>query len=350
MATGITLDLNGSQPGTDLILNVTLGTSTLAPNAIVEGSGDFGGQTLTITTNLLPNLSQALLGGIAFDPSGTSFQLVGNQIQDSGGHVLGTITPAGLLTPFTITFTSQAHASEVQTIVQHLVLNGGALGSILQGSTILTYDLGGVAAHETVGLNVLPCFLRGTRVLARQGECPVEELEAGDEVFTLNGGWQPLRWVGRSRTAGPQVGAAAPVRIRAGAFGPGLPARDVCISPDHGVFFRDRLIPVKRLVNGTTVFHDQEIDTVQYFHLLLDRHAVIFSEGLATESYCPHENLGGFENLGDCPEPLLEAIRAGDAECLRDAYPRIDAGPAVETARALLARRAPAEAILRAAG
>jgi len=35
---------------------------------------------------------------------------------------------------------------------------------------------------------------------------------------------------------------------------------------------------------------------------------------------------------------LLNAIRAGTAECLKECYPRRITGPIVETARALLAR------------
>ncbi|AKH38603.1 MULTISPECIES: Hint domain-containing protein [Nitrosomonas] len=195
------------------------------------------------------------------------------------------------------------------------------------------------------------CFLRGTRVLTRHGYCPVEELAVGDEVRTLSGGWQPLRWIGRQRITTPfGLAKGAPVRITAGAFGPALPERDVCVSQDHAVFFRNQLIPARFLVNGVTVFHDTSIDNIEYFHLLLDRHAVIFSEGLATESYVPCENIDWFDNTAECPQALLNAIRAGTAECLLECYPRKTTGPAVEAARALLARFAPADAKNRAVG
>ncbi|SDW97531.1 Hint domain-containing protein [Nitrosomonas communis] len=195
------------------------------------------------------------------------------------------------------------------------------------------------------------CFLRGTRVLTRHGYCPVEELAVGDEVRTLSGGWQPLRWIGRQRITTPfGLAKGAPVRITAGAFGPALPERDVCVSQDHAIFFRNQLIPARFLVNGVTVFHDTSIENIEYFHLLLDRHAVIFSEGLATESYVPCENIDWFDNTAECPQVLLNAIRAGTAECLNECYPRKTTGPAVEAARALLARFAPADAKERAVG
>ncbi|MDV6344199.1 Hint domain-containing protein [Nitrosomonas sp. Is37] len=132
----------------------------------------------------------------------------------------------------------------------------------------------------------------------------------------------------------------APVRIIAGAFGPALLERDVFVSQDHAIFFRNQLIPAKSLINGVTVFRDTTVKDIEYFHLLLDRHDVIFSEGLATESYVPCENIDWFDNTSEYPEALLNAIRAGTAECLNESYPRRVTGPIVETARARLARLA----------
>ena len=44
-----------------------------------------------------------------------------------------------------------------------------------------------------------------------------------------------------------------PVRVRAGAFGENTPARDLWLSPDHAVFVNDVLVPVKLLINGTSI-------------------------------------------------------------------------------------------------
>lgn len=209
----------------------------------------------------------------------------------------------------------------------------------------------GTKVSNTVELSSIACFLRGTRVLTRHGYCPVEELAVGDEVRTLSGNWQPLRWIGHQSVVTPfGLAKSAPVRITAGAFGPALPERDVCVSPDHAIFFRNQLIPAKFLVNGVTIFRDTSIENIEYFHLLLDQHAVIFSEGLATESYVPCENIDWFDNTAECPQALLNAIRAGTAECLNECYPRKTTGRAVEAARALLTRFAPADAKDRAVG
>jgi hypothetical protein len=75
-----------------------------------------------------------------------------------------------------------------------------------------------------------------------------------------------------------------PVRISAGAFGAGLPRRDLVLSPDHAVFVDDVLIPVKRLINRTTV-RQEPAGVVRYHHIALARHDVLLAEGLAAESY-----------------------------------------------------------------
>lgn len=184
------------------------------------------------------------------------------------------------------------------------------------------------------------CFLSGTRILTRAGYHPVESLAVGDEILTMNHGWQPVRWLGvmeRGKHFGSFRKEDLPIRIVRDAFGPDLPARDLRVSPQHAVFFRDHLIPAERLVNGETVIRDESVETIQYYHVLLDRHAVIFSEGLPTESYVPQENLESFDNSATCPQELRKDIVV-PIGIYSDCYPRALQGSVVETARAVLAR------------
>jgi hypothetical protein len=143
-----------------------------------------------------------------------------------------------------------------------------------------------------VTLEQVPCFTAGTRILTIHGEVAVEDLRPGDLVQTHDEGFQPLRWVG-SRTVAAE-GAFAPVKIRAGTFGPHGTLR---LSPQHRVLVRDALaelmfgeaevlVAAKDLVNGRSVTQVEDGE-VTYVHLLFDRHQVVYSEGLATESYLP---------------------------------------------------------------
>ena len=69
-------------------------------------------------------------------------------------------------------------------------------------------------------------------------------LAEGDLVRTLDHGLQPVRWVGARRLSAAELAAAEklrPIRIRAGALGPGTPRADLLVSPQHRVLVRSRI-------------------------------------------------------------------------------------------------------------
>lgn len=136
------------------------------------------------------------------------------------------------------------------------------------------------------------CFTTGTLIETDRGPVPVEALRAGALVRTMDHGLQPLRAV-MFRTV-PAEGALAPIRFAAGALGN---TRALTVSPQHrmviadwraDVFFGESevFVAAKHLVNGTTVCRVPG-GVVTYFHLLFDRHEVVFSEGVPSESHLP---------------------------------------------------------------
>jgi hypothetical protein len=66
----------------------------------------------------------------------------------------------------------------------------------------------GHTSNAVVTFNSIPCFVAGTLIRTEHGETPVEDIKAGDLVFTHDDGLQPIRWVGR-RTVSAE-GALAP--------------------------------------------------------------------------------------------------------------------------------------------
>lgn len=152
---------------------------------------------------------------------------------------------------------------------------------------------------ETVKFHVI-CFVRGTRIKTLAGEVAVEELARGDRVLTLDNGYQPIRWIGSTKRAAQ--GHLAPVRIKAGVLGNGC---DLLVSPQHRLLLRglqaemmfgeeEVLVPAKSLLNDQTVLR-QEGGEVEYFHILFDRHEIIFAEGALAESF--HPGLEGWKAL-----------------------------------------------------
>ncbi|WP_421702503.1 Hint domain-containing protein [Aliiroseovarius sp.] len=155
-----------------------------------------------------------------------------------------------------------------------------------------TIDDGNNVDTGFVLVDSIPCFVAGTLIATPHGDKRVESLEPGDMVLTHDNGPQPLRWIGR-RTV-PAEGSFAPIRIAADTFGR---HGELLLSPQHRVLIRDALaellfgetevlVAAKDLVNDRSV-RRIEGGEVEYVHLLFDQHEVIFSEGLATESFLP---------------------------------------------------------------
>jgi hypothetical protein len=146
-----------------------------------------------------------------------------------------------------------------------------------------------------------PCFTTGTLILTLDGALPVEFLQVGDRVITRDHGAQVLRWVGSVRVSPARMAAEPafrPIRLRRGALGPGRPERDLLLSPQHRLLIRDWraevlfgaeevLATARHLVNGTTIATAYDVAEVSYFHLLFDRHEIVYAEGVEAESFLP---------------------------------------------------------------
>ncbi len=181
------------------------------------------------------------------------------------------------------------------TLVSNLNLPVGLTGHF----TTATDGNGGTLVNLGTLENV-ECFATGTRLLTPHGERAVETLKTGDGVVTLAGVVKPIEWIGHRHIdcrRHPDPRLVSPVCIRAAAFGPGLPHRDVWLSPDHAVFFEDVLIPIKYLINGTTIAQMPTREVV-YYHIELERHDVLLAEGLPAESYLDTGNRMRFTNAG----------------------------------------------------
>jgi hypothetical protein len=189
------------------------------------------------------------------------------------------------------------------------------------------------------------CFAAGTTLLTRRGAIPVERLRVGDTITAEEAGEVPVRWIGRRHVdcrRHPAPRAVWPVRVKAGAYGGGVPHRDVWLSPDHAVFVDGVLIPVRYLINGTTV-EQMPVDAITYYHVELDRHDVVLAEGMPVETYLDAGDRQSFANgpgvvgsadrlavgLAVAPHPAFGA-RAWEAE---GCAPLVVTGPLLLAAR-----------------
>ena len=192
----------------------------------------------------------------------------------------------------------------------------------------------GVTSGTNISVNgVVPCFVAGTRISTEQGEVAVEDLREGERVQVLGGPAKPVVWIGHRSVdcaRHPEPRKVWPVRIAVGAFGPGRPSRPLFLSPDHAVYVGDVLIPVKYLINGTSI-EQITTKTVTYYHVELPEHAVLLAENLPTESYLDINDRANFVN-GDGAIALYPdfASREWDA---RGCAPLVVVGPELDAAR-----------------
>ena len=239
-----------------------------------------------------------------------------------------------------------------------LHFNGGAFPLALAGS--VTPQATGDGAN---GALVALCLRAGTRIATEHGDAPVEQLAVGDRVQVVLGrGCAPVVWIGHRRVdcrRHPRPSAVWPVRIAAGAFGPGRPRRELYLSPDHAIHMLGVLIPVKHLVNGATIAQ-VELDEVTYYHVELPRHDVLLAEGLAVESYIDTGGRANFANGGQpvrwfadfstrtweafgCAPLIVTGPRLDEARrlvnAMADAVPRPRAGPSPAGGHARVAVR-----------
>lgn len=165
-------------------------------------------------------------------------------------------------------------------------------GQVLQDGNLVGAT--GVTSQGPLDVGDLgpPCFTRGTLIATPDGDKLIEDLKPGDLVLTLDHGPQPLLLV--SCNTFPATGRNAPVQIRKGALGND---HDLLVSQQHRMLIGDWraemyfgveqvLVAAKHLCNGDTIYV-AEGEEVEYFHLLFDRHQIVWAAGIPSESYFP---------------------------------------------------------------
>jgi hypothetical protein len=172
------------------------------------------------------------------------------------------------------------------------------------------------------------CFLAGTRILTTKGEIPVEDLQIGNLVLTVRGETLPVKWIGKQvyRRSGPAWHRSVmPIRIAAGAIDHQTPLHDLYLSPNHALYIDGYLMPVKELVNGSSIrpaLPSDQIWALHYFNVVFDTHEVICAEGTPVESFGDGNGIEDFTNFAEykrlypdepCPAKTAVAPNLGRA-------------------------------------
>jgi len=178
-----------------------------------------------------------------------------------------------------------------------------AVDTFVVTATAFAFNSGGQLQYDTADQIVSivvegVCFVMGTLIEAFNGPVRVEDLRVGDLVSTLDNGLQEIKWIESSKIGQQrlnQQNSLHPVRISAGALGQGLPCRDLFVSQQHRILVSgprvellfgepEVLATAKSLCRWPGVEIIQPTGPVEYFHILLDRHEILFAEQAPAES------------------------------------------------------------------
>ena len=134
------------------------------------------------------------------------------------------------------------------------------------------------------------CFLKGTKISTPSGDRLVQDLRIGDEVQTL-AVRKTIKWIGYNKFTKEEGRAwhdsVMPIRVARFAIDDHTPHCDLYLSPRHSIFLNQALIPVMYLINEATIAQGtpSELSALEYYHVELDTHEVIYAEGALVESF-----------------------------------------------------------------
>ena len=323
---------NGVWSGASLAavnISVTGGSSSKYTNTFTDISKITGNDTYNIAT---PDRL-----GASISNSGQYFGVHFENINSVGANTTWN--------DFAIGFndaSAKTYGSDGASVAQpNITFNGMLYHSAINSGYTTDAAVGTYTLTESI-----VCYAKGTLITTEHGPVAVEKLKVGDQVLTVSGQYEPVKWLGHrrincKRQANPAQ--AWPVRVAKDAFGLGLPTRDLILSPGHAVLVDGHLVPIIHLTNGITITQEPW-SKVTYYHVELPSHNAIYAEGLPAETYLDDNNRKFFLEANsqaavvDLDTPFSE--ERSQANWAQYGFaPMVSGGPVLEAIRTQLLTR-----------
>lgn len=297
----------------NLVVSVSPGGGLAIGSGIINNSATADGTVFTYTssggTTITVDDDGAFADAIPADNNlfFNDDELGDHQITDGGGLVAdGTQVEAESLI---FLRALDAEGNQTGAVITVTVFSQGGDASDVWGFATDTPLIDGVSYVKTGGSNdgtslysdFITCFGPETSVLTASGYRDAYTLDVGDMVWTLHDGYQPVRWVGRTKVVAD--GAFAPVVFAPGAIGN---EKELIVSQEHRIYMRDTasivlfgvpdvLIAAKHLC-GLPGVALRPCNSISYVHFMFDRHQIIIANGVESESfYLSDHSVSGVE-------------------------------------------------------
>jgi Hint domain len=281
--TGVSFDnaSNITSIGVGFCASVTSLSSLIIPDTVISiGNGLCAGSgvlSLTISKNVVNdgmNLTNLLLAAVAStihlitpfilnDAFQSTSNLTTLYITSSNGNnsLLQTARPSY---PFQNLNSGINGTLYVSLGISTQIFSGGGYGGsnnigggLPDSWSVLPFD-GDLAS------GVVPCFVKGTRILTPEGYKPIQTFAQGDLVLTSEGHQVPVKFFAkRLHTTDSKT---APYHIPAHSFGHNRPSHDIYLSPDHAFLIRKGVWMTGR--KGATLSDKvKQYAVIVYYHL-----------------------------------------------------------------------------------
>jgi hypothetical protein len=231
-------------------------------------------ETYSFNINVSPNRFYIQTSSGAYDSTNVYDEGVGG-IGNGGSVGVLTFTP-GLFTDSPL----------------YYVCDGGAS----MGNQINIVDPTAPAQAVLFDDEEIPCYCKGTLILTNQGYVKIEDIKKNDLVIregiiTPSGTLErnvmvvPVIWISSFKVK-TLNSKSRPICITKNEFGEHYPCEDLYISPAHKIFINDKLLlEANDIINGNTIYQDNECESVEYYHLECEDHSAIYANCILSESY-----------------------------------------------------------------
>jgi hypothetical protein len=210
--------------------------------------------------------------------------------------------------PGSISFTGTSPPEILGIYIAQTAISFANSSNVLGRVYAKTANVTFAAASTVDAMCSIVCYAKGSLILTEQGYTPIENINVGDKIVTkgkiFNNSFiqddselrsEPVKWISKFKVTNLNT-ESKPICIKKDALGENYPFQDLYVSPNHSLLINNKMTVARNIMNGTTIYQDNECNDIEYYHIECEYHSAIFANGVLSESYLDVDNRYVFEN------------------------------------------------------